>query len=235
MQQKLVLVTCLLFMSTPLLIPSSAQADVLSFSLSIEFSHDGVPPGGPTPWLIATFDDQNTPGTVNLTLEATNLLEDEFVFEWLFNLDPALDPTLLVFSETGRIGEFGGPYIDDPDPLLGNEITGPDLFQADGDGFFDIQVLFEAINGAKTKYGLHKDLVTAEVYSMSISSTDPITVDSFNFPSYQDGGEGTYLTAAKIGGIGIEGDSGWIAIPEPITFLFFALGSLALVQQRRKK
>jgi hypothetical protein len=215
------------------MIPLSAQADVLSFSLSLEFSHDGVPPGGPTPWLIATLDDENTPGTVNLTLEATNLLEDEFVFEWLFNLDPALDPTLLTFAETGRIGEFWGPYIDDP--VKGNEITAPDLFQADGDGFFDIQVLFEATNGAKTKFGLHKDLVTAEVYSMSISSTDPITADSFNFPSYQDGGEGTYLTAAKIGGIGIDGnDSGWIAIPEPITFAFFAIGSVVLMRRRTR-
>jgi hypothetical protein len=218
-------------MSTPLLLPSSAQGDVISFSLAMEFSHDGVPPGSPiTPWLVATLDDEDTPGTVNLTLEAPNLLPGEFVFEWLFNLDPALDPTLLVFNETARTGDFWGPYIDDP--VKGNEITAPNLFQADGDGFFDIQILFEATDGPQRKFGLG-DMVQ---YSMSISSPDPITVDSFNHLSYEDGGEGSYVTAAKIGGIGIDGeDSGWIAIPEPVTFIFFTLGSLALVQRRKRK
>jgi hypothetical protein len=235
MQHKLALVTCLMFMSTPLLIPSSAQGEVISFSLSMEFS-EAVPPEGTPPWLIATFDDQGTPGTVNLTLEATNLCPaygtdgSEFVFEWLFNFDPTLDPTALVFNQTGKTGEFVDPAIN-----LGiDDISG---FQADGDGFFDIQVAFSNINGPKKKFGCPQpgNPIETVTFEITAPTLPDITASSFDYMSYQDGGQGIYPTAAKVGGIGENDESGWISIPEPITFLFFALGSLALVQRRRKK
>ncbi|UCD28164.1 MAG: hypothetical protein JSV03_13880, partial [Planctomycetota bacterium] len=140
-----ILVACLVFTSTSLLIPSSAKAVLISYELSMEFS-GATAPKGSIPWLIATFDDQNTPGSVLLTLEATSLCEpvngvdgSEFVFEWLFNFDPdpAMDPSALVFTQIGKTGEFTDPTVN----------IGQDAFRADGDGYFDIQVDFVAVDG----------------------------------------------------------------------------------------
>lgn len=236
MQQKLALVTCLLFMSTPLLIPSSAQGTVISFSLEMEFS-GATPPEGPTPWMIATFDDQGTPGSVDLTLEAVSLCvpvngvdESEFVFEWLFNFDPLQDSSALVFTQTGKTGEFTDPTVNLAD----------DFFRADGDGNYDIQVLFAATNGPKTKFGCPQPGKPIETVTFTITApTLPdITANSFAYlsaPGPDPGDPGPFPTAAKIGGIGELDGSGWITVPEPVTCLFFALGSLALVQQRKRK
>ncbi len=47
----------------------------------------------------ATFDDSfGDEYTVQLTMTADNLVNDEFIDDWYFNFDPDLDPTQLTFS-----------------------------------------------------------------------------------------------------------------------------------------
>ena len=235
MRHKLLQIACFIFISMPLMIPSSVQGEVVSFSLAMEFS-GGVEPEGDIPWMIATFDDQGIAGTVSLTLEATSLSNpvngadnSEFVFEWLFNFDPLQDPNALVFTQTGKTGTFINPSINTGI----DDISG---FQADGDGFFDIQVLFNSVDGPNQKFGCPQPGKPIETVSFDITAPTlpPITADMFDYGSYQDGGQGTYPTAAKIGGIGEADGSGWITVPEPITFAFFAIGSLALLRRRKR-
>ena len=126
-----------------LLIPSSARAAAITFDLVFEFS-GGTAPEGAAPWLTVTLDDGGTPGSVDLTLADTNLTGSEFVFEWELNLDPALDLNALVFSAPTKTGAFTDPIIN----------TGVDAFMADGDGFFDIQFLFDNTDGAPTRFGV---------------------------------------------------------------------------------
>ena len=228
MQQKLIVVTCLLFMSMSLLMPSSASATIWVYDLSMEFS-EGSDPGGMAPWLTAILDDGGTPGSVSLTMEATNLLENEFVFEWLFNLDPALDPANLNFSAPTKTGNFVDPVIS----------TGVNSFQADGDGLFDIQFVFGDTNGPTTKFGLDNKAVVPETVMYTITAPN-ITASSFDFlseesPEPPPDDPGPFPTAAKVGGINDLDESGWISVPEPITFLFFAIGTIGISQVRRRR
>ncbi len=85
----LVLVGALAFLLSP------AEAAILAIDLEVEFS-GATPPAGATPWATATFDDSGA--GVRLTMATTNLVGTEFVSEWLFNFDPTLDLSKLVFT-----------------------------------------------------------------------------------------------------------------------------------------
>ena len=108
-----------------LALTASANATILTYDLSVEFS-GATPPAGAAPWLRATFDDGNTPGSVLMTLSTPNLTAVEFVSGWYFNLDPALDPTSLSFSGPAKVGSFTDPVIN----------LSTDAYKADGDGKF---------------------------------------------------------------------------------------------------
>lgn len=191
---------------------SGAQASTIIHELTIEFS-GGAPPGGPAPWLTATFDDGGTPGSVDLTLETTNLIGNEFVAEWLFNLDPALDPTNLVFSAPVKTGSFA-------DPTVGTAVNAYN-------SAFDIQVDFATNNGPSVKFG------SGETVAYVITSVDPITALSFNVDSIPNGDPGVYREAAMVDGIS-GGGSGWVgAVPEPTTLSLLALGGLLAARRRR--
>ncbi len=199
------------------LVAASAQASVITFALSYEFS-GATPPEGLAPWLTATFDDRDAPGSVDLTLVTTNLTDNEFVFEWLFNLDPELDVSALVFSAPVKINEFADPTID----------LGVDGFPGDGGGYYDVRVDFDNSGGASTRFGV------GDAVEYSITGIPTLTADSFDFLGAPHGGNGTYPTAAHVGGIGPDdGDSGWISVPEPATLGTLALGGLALLRRRR--
>jgi hypothetical protein len=201
-----------------LLIASGAEAATVTFSLGIEYS-GGTEPEGTPPWLTATFDDGGSPGSVDLTLETTNLTDAEFVFEWSFNFDPSLDPTALAFSEPVKTGAFTNPKIN----------LGVDAFQADGDGSFDIQVEFDNSDGAPSRFGV------GDAVEYTIWGPLTLTASWFDFPSATGGGQGMFPTAAHVGAIGPSNSgSGWISVPEPATLAALAAGLLYVVPRRRR-
>jgi MYXO-CTERM domain-containing protein len=196
---------------------ASTQATIVTMELSYEFS-GAVPPEGPTPWLTATFDDENTPGSVNLLLETTNLVDAECVDEWMFNLDPVLDPTNLSFSLESFAGLFVFPVIS----------TGVNAYMANGDGFFDIQFKFNTGDGSDDRFGV------GDSVEYQITGRPTLTAQSFRYVSYEDGGQGEYYSAAHVRSIGPDDDgSGWIAVPEPAALTLLALGGLLVGGRRR--
>jgi MYXO-CTERM domain-containing protein len=203
-----------------ILAPTGAQGAEIKFKLSVEFS-GAVPPEGATPWLTATFDDHDTAGSVDLTLETTNLVDEEFVFEWLFNLDPTLDVEDLVFSAPTKTGAFTDPVID----LEEND------FKADGDGYFDIEVMFDNSGGAADYFGPG---VPMDKVEYTITGIPTLTANSFDFQSVEGGGAGTWPTAAHVGGIGSDDQgSGWVSTPEPASLSLLVLGAFAAMRRRR--
>ncbi|MBL9124735.1 MAG: PEP-CTERM sorting domain-containing protein [Planctomycetaceae bacterium] len=189
---------------------STASATIITFGLGDEYS-GGADPAGPLAWATATFDDLGGAGTVKLKLEAKNLSGSEFISVWNFNLDPALDPTQLVFSAPIKTGTFAAPSIS----------TKVDAFKAGPAHGFDIQ--FSFATKASDRFG------AGESVEYTITGIPSLTASSFNFLSAGGGGAGKLLTGAHIQSIADVGfgSSGWVTIPEPSSFALAALGLLA--------
>jgi len=60
-------------------------------------------------------------------MSAPNLVDSEKIFDWYFNFDPTLDPTLLTFAP-----------VDNSASVPNSITTGVNFYQADGDGLYDI-------------------------------------------------------------------------------------------------
>lgn len=152
----------------------------------------GTPPAGATPWLQAVFTD-TAANTVQLTLSAGNLTGSEFVSCWYFNLDPALTPTSLNFSETGSSGAFTGPTIQ----------TGANGYKAGPDGKYDVLLGFSTAGGASSRFS------GGDSITFTITGITGLTAQDFNFLSSPAGGSGPYSSAAHIQGIAPGDGSGW--------------------------
>jgi hypothetical protein len=174
---------------------TAANATLLTFELESEFS-GATPPTGDTPWLTAIFDDDTgNDKTVLLTMEATNLVDDEFITEWYFNFDPELNVDALSFYA-----------VDVVDAQATTILTEADAFRADGvGGDFDILFNFSTSNNGE-RFG------AGETVSYLVTYTAAIDVSSFDFLS--DGGN-ELPTAAHIQGIDPNDDeSGWVSVPD---------------------
>jgi VPDSG-CTERM motif len=184
-----------------LLMNQNASAASFTLNFDTEFS-GGQAPGGPAPWLSATFTD-TTPGTVSLTLSASpapgyGLTGTENVDGLYLNVAPAFVGALS-FSP-------GAPAT----LLSGGSLTsitqGEDAFKADGDGLYDI--LFSFGTGAGAGFG-PGDALTETI----TSSVTGLTASSFDLLSTPAGGHGPFFAAAHVQnttGAG-SGGSGWIA------------------------
>jgi len=211
-------------MAWGLLAPSAADATAFTINLDFEFS-GATAPEGATPWASATFDDSfGGANTVRLTMTTQNLVDTEFLSDWYFNFDPSLDATLLSISAVD---------VADLEGAAWSANTGTNLFQADGDGKFDIAFDFPPPPGA---FG--KKFTGGEELIFDLTYDGAISASSFDFQSEEGGGQGTYASAAHVQGIGAGGaDSGWIGpvVPEPSTGLLLGLGLLSLVVHRRRR
>ena len=201
-----------------LALTAAANATILTYDLSVEFS-GATPPVGAAPWLRATFDDGGSPGSVVMKLTTPNLTATEFVSGWYFNLNPALDPTSLSFSGPVKTGSFTDPAIN----------LSVDAFKADGDGKYDILLDFATDDGFPTRFGAGDEV------TYTITGIPTLTANSFNYLSLPAGGHGPFPTAAHVQSIGPSGaNSGWVTVPEPATMSVLGIGSIvALVRRRR--
>ncbi len=192
-------------------IPLSAQAATVTFDLNVEFS-GADEPVGTAPWLTATFDDMGTPGTVRLTMDSSGLTASEFVDEWLFNSDVAIDSFTYVSGQAA------------------DSTYSADAYKADGAGFFDLKFDFPASNS--DRFGANE----TSIYDLAGTG---ITADTFNTLSTTSS-KGQFGSAAHIQGIGDGANgSGWIgnapAVPVPNSMLLFGTGLATFVFWRWKQ
>ncbi len=159
---------------------SQAGATVLISQAATAFS--GTAPQGTPPWLSLTWNDHGGSGLVTVTLTATNLTGSEFVTSVYMNLDPALDPDDLDFSAPTKVGSFNNPSIH----------TETDEYKADGDGKYDIKLVFS------TSAGTSKRFDAGDAVSYDISGIASLNTYSFDFLSKPAGGSGPFTAAAHV-------------------------------------
>ncbi len=197
------------------LVSVAGQASTLTLSYNYAFSGDS--PGGSTPWIVSTFDDHGSAGSVTLTMSLSGLTSSENVSGMYFNLDPSLNPASLTFTHAGGV--------------TASSITGSaDAYKADGDGKYDI--LFSFPTGSGFNAG--------DTSTYTISGISSLTANSFDFGSAPGsvggGGTGSYLAAAHVQNTPGSSGSGWVApVPLPAAVWLFGSGLMGLVGVTRRQ
>jgi hypothetical protein len=208
------------------LLASAPVASAASFTFNLSTVYDGATPTGPAPYLTATFADVS-PNVVELTFNAGNLLGTEYVTEWDFNLDPAINPISLV----GNVAHTGGLAASSIDFRNANN-----EFKAGPSDFYDIEFIFPKANSGD-RLGIQ---VIQSIYQFTLPG---LTAASFNFIA-QGGNGPDYYSAAHVQGIGP--NSSWIAsgpgvefddeqpspVPEPGSFALLGIGGIGLIARR---
>lgn len=188
-----------------LLLAGRAGATGILYQFNNVFSGN-VPPGGPAPWIDATFQTQSN--GVQLTINNAGLSGGEFLSELDFNLNPNYSASAIQGLQFGLVasnGNFGASSI----------VTGEDIKKADGDGYYDINFNFNTASAGQ--FGAGDYLVYL------ITGITGLTASDFAFLSSPGGGHGPYYAAAHIQGIS-GGNSVWVQpsngpvlvpVPEP--------------------
>ena len=211
--KKLLLLITLVVVTIAFAVPG--QAATYQLNIDTVFS-DKPNPAGIAPWITVVFDDGGTAGSVDMRISGNLQDADEFLSELYLNSDSV--PADTVFTLTDSSGGFTLPTI----------YTGINSQKADGDGLFDIRLNFSTSeDDTFNNYEWLEYAITA----------NGLTANSFDLWSAPDGGEGAYLAAAHIQGIGEHGeDSTWVgAVPIPASVFLLGSGLIGLVGFRRKK
>ena len=76
-----------IFLSVVVLLFAATLSFASTVPLDLGYTFSGTAPDGTSPWLTATFDDEGSAGSVMLTLNAGNLIDNEFVSNWYLNFN----------------------------------------------------------------------------------------------------------------------------------------------------
>ena len=203
------------------LVPFSAKAVTLEYDFGQVFTGDG-PVSPVQPWVVATFTDGVTPGTVLFSVSNPNLTGAENVDELYVNLNPIFSPNDLTFTLQSSSPGFTVPTISE----------GVNSFKADGDGKYD--VLFQFSQGG-TAFGVGDSMT----YLISGGANIPnLSAMDFAYMSAPAGGNGPFYMAIHVQRIQLPTgqSSGWVAplnnqytvVPEPSSGLLgLLLGGVA--------
>jgi hypothetical protein len=245
------LTVAMLVCSVLILAPLNAQATAVNNVTSVDFGLDikycgADDPEGDSPWLTAIFTGSN--GSVNLSLDATNLVEEEYVASWYFNFNPNsnLDATSLTIA----------PDTNSPDYLLNKDIydatmytKGDTVFHAASDRIFDL--VFDFTQCAAPGASSDKRFITGIILEYIIEYTDPSIDGPFaeDFFDVSDANGNSdkdpFYSAAHVLRIDRPLGSGWIAVsaaepsgsdpvPEPCTMILLGSGLISMAGFIRK-
>lgn len=199
---------------------SAASAATLTYDMWTEF--EGTSPAGYVTVTISDGADCTSgsgvggaciAGEVELSLDGSTLGDTEKLQALYLNVD-LTEAQIASLSFTNVSGDTASG--------INNAL---DCCKADGDGHFDIQISFNNFLDNDT--------------SVYLISGGGITVAAFVGEESQDpsGGAGSgYLAAEHIGGIGPDGDSGWIApvpLPAALPLYLASLAALGFFIRRR--
>ena len=204
---------------------SQANAATLQIDFDISFGDptdpNTAPPGGPSPWLTAFFDDHDSTGSVTLTLSVANVASvgaAEVTAVYL-NVDDAIGGANLTITPTGGTGPAASIS------------AGTDIAQAADSGSYDI--LFDLPPPGGDRFTAGETLI----YNITANN---LVASSFNFLSTPDL-SGPFLGAAKFQSTsgcatGAGQCSDWVgAVPVPAAVWLFGTGLLGLIGVVRRK
>lgn len=201
-----------------------SASNAATLELGHIFSDTPVAPDLSGPWLTVATTNLGA-NQIQVDLTADRLSDPEYVSEWFLNLDPALDPADLSVSASLLSGAFNVP-------VAASLLLAADAYKADGDGKYDIKVIFDSSDGMGTRFTDGDSLRLTLTYT----GVGSFNESSLIFPSAPDGGAGPFLAAAHINSTGLD-DTGsvWVAaVPEPSVAMNLLLAGGALLAIRRR-
>jgi MYXO-CTERM domain-containing protein len=195
---------------------SRAAGTIATFDVSAAFS--GAQSQGIPPFIHLEFDDAIAPGAVRMTASAPGLNASEWVALMHLNVDPAIAPTDLFFSNfVIHSGTMLQPIIS----------RGANAFEADAGGFFDLQFQFSVSGG-----GFTRRWNLGESFSFDITGPPELNANSFGFFSAAPAANGVQALSLLIQGIGANAEEGYHSVPEPGAGALALLALTALARRR---